>query len=313
MKYVALGHSGLKVSRVALGSWLTFGSSERADTDGCVARAVELGVNFLDTADVYAKGEAERALAVAIKGRRREHLVLATKCFWPMSDDINDRGLSRKHVSESVRGSLRRLGTDYIDLFQCHRFDEETPLEETVRVMGDLIRRGDILHWGVSVWTADQIEAACQIADGLGVPRPISNQPEYSLLARGIERDVVPASRRLGLSQVVFSPLAQGVLSGKYAAGRPEGSRGADPKRGVWMTGYLRPDVLRRVEGLAAIAAELSVPTAALALAWCLRDDAVASAIVGATSPAQVDENVRAAEIVLDGALRARIEGLFPG
>ena len=231
MNYRQLGKWGVKVSEVALGGWLTHGRTLDDDaTSAIVHRAVELGVNFFDTADVYNKGEAEKALARAVKGLRREHLFIATKCFFPMSDEPNDRGLSRKHIVESLHGSLRRLETDYVDLMQCHRSDASVPIEETVRAMDDMIRQGKALYWGVSEWPASRVAEACHVARELGCALPVSNQPVYNMLNRYIEPEVLPTCERYGLGQVVFSPLAQGVLTGKYKPGEPmpRGSRGAD-------------------------------------------------------------------------------------
>jgi len=314
MEYVNLGNSGLKVSTVALGSWLTYGSGvDRERTAACVRRALELGVIFIDTADIYAKGAAEEVLGEVLTTVKRSDIVLASKAFWPMSDNPNDKGLSRKHLFESIDGSLRRLRTDYLDLYQCHRFDPETPVAETVRAMGDLIAQGKVLYWGVSCWTAEQIAQACTLSDQLGVPRPISNQPPYSLLQRYIEAEVVPQSQRLGLSQVVFSPLAQGVLTGKYSGGaRPAGSRGADESRNMFMGDDLHPDVLRRVDEMVEIAHGLGTTPARLALAWALRHENVASVIVGATKVSQVEDNVAAAELSLDDEVVGRLNGLFP-
>ncbi|MCA9511677.1 MAG: aldo/keto reductase family protein [Myxococcota bacterium] len=314
MRTRRLGDSGLSVGVVSLGSWLTFGESvDVAATSALVAQAVERGVDLFDTADVYANGEAERALATALRHVPRHRVVLASKCFFPMSHGANDRGLSRKHVFESVEASLRRLGTDYLDLHQCHRFDPTTPLDETVRAYEDLIRQGKVLYWGTSLWSGQQIARACEIADATGGYRPISNQPVYSILRRGIESEVLPRCRELGVGQIVFSPLGQGVLTGKYSGGaRPPGSRATDERLGRFMKRYLHPDTLARVDALAPIAADLGLGLPALALAFCLRDTSVASVIVGATRAAQLDENCRAAEVDLpDDAVRA-IDALFP-
>jgi aryl-alcohol dehydrogenase-like predicted oxidoreductase len=314
MQYVHLGASGLKVSRVAIGSWLTFGSSVDSDgTAACVRAALDRGVIFVDTADVYARGAAEEVLGAVLASLRRSDIVLASKAFWPMSDNPNDQGLSRKHLFESCEGSLARLRTDYLDLYQCHRFDPDTPLHETVRAMGDLIAQGKVLYWGVSVWTAEQIREACALADRLGVPRPISNQPPYSLLQRYIEEHVIPASDALGLSQVVFSPLAQGVLTGKYSGGvLPPGSRGADDARNHFMGDDLAADVLARVDRMAEIAGDLGTTPARLALAWALRNDSVASVIVGATKVSQIEDNVAASELQLSPDVVTALDTLFP-
>jgi len=314
MKYRRLGASGLSVSEIALGSWLTLGGSvDSAASERIVRHALELGVNLFDTADAYGGGEAERVLGRALAGVARPRLVLATKCFFPMSDDPNDRGLSRKHVFESVHGSLARLGTDYLDLHQCHRPDPETPLEETVRAYEDLIRQGKVLHWGVSEWDEDRTAAACRIADATGGYRPISNQPQYSLLCRQIERGVLDAHARLGVGQIVWSPLAQGVLTGKYARGaRPEGSGMSDPARAEFLGPLLSASNLERVERMRGLAARLSVTPAQLALAWCLRRPEVASVIVGATRPEQLDENVRAVGLALPQGVTRALDRIFP-
>jgi aryl-alcohol dehydrogenase-like predicted oxidoreductase len=314
MRYRRLGRSGLEVSEVALGSWLTIGSSVgQAATHEIVRSAVDLGINLFDTADVYARGAAELALREALSGISRHHVVLATKAFFPMSDRPNDRGLSRKHLFESVEGSLRRLGTDYLDLHQCHRPDPDTPLEETVGAYADLVRQGKVLYWGVSEWSGEQIAGACRMADARQGYRPISSQPQYSILRRGIERDVQPLCMREGLGQIVWSPLAQGVLTGKYRDGqRPEGTRAVDPERGIFMRDLLRDDVLERVQQLTPLAQELNISLAQLALAWCLRDRAVASVIVGVTRAAQLEENARASEIELPPEALEQIDALFP-
>jgi voltage-dependent potassium channel beta subunit len=315
MEYMNLGLSGLKVSRVAIGSWLTYGSSvHKEETAACIRAALDQGVILVDTADIYARGAAESVLGEVLQGVRRQDVVLATKAFWPMTDNPNDRGLSRKHLFESVHASLGRLRTDYVDLFQCHRYDTETPVAETVAAMGDLIRQGKVLYWGVSCWRAEQILDACRLADQLGVPRPISNQPPYSLLARDIEQEVIPLCQREGLGQIVWSPLAQGVLTGKYSGGnRPSGSRGADEQRNMFMGGHLQDEVLDRVDKMVEIAGDLGTTPARLALAWALRLENIASVIVGATRPEQVVDNVAAWELELDAGVLDALDELFPG
>jgi len=314
MQYRPLGRSGLFVSEISLGSWLTLGSSvDRAATRDIVHAAYDLGVNFFDTADAYAHGEGEEALGAALKDFPRQYVVIATKCFFPMSDRPNDRGLSRKHITESVEASLRRLGTDYIDLLQCHRADPRTPIEETVCAFEDLIRQGKLLYWGVSEWRAEQIVDACRVADARTAYRPISNQPQYSILRRGIEKSVLPACAREGLGQVVWSPLAQGALTGKYAGGRvPAGSRAADDQRNRFMSDFLAPAELARVESLRPLADAQGLTMAQLALAWCLREPGVASAIVGATRKQQLEENVKASGVRLPEETLAKIDQLFP-
>lgn len=314
MRTRALGRSGLQVSEVSLGSWLTMGSRvDMVETSRLVSRAFDLGINLFDTADVYADGEAEMALGKAIGSLPRGQVVLATKCFFPTSEAPTDRGLSRKHIVQSVEGSLTRLGTDYLDLHQCHRFDPDTPLEETVRAYEDLIRAGKLLYWGVSHWTGEQLEAGCSLADFHGAYRPVSNQPEYSILRRQIEADILPVSQREGIGQIVFSPLAQGALTGKYRDGKiPDQSRASDPKRNRWMNDYLGAATLERVEGLRPIAEQLGLSMAELALAWCLRSPVISSVLVGATRFEQLEENVRAAGTQIPESIAAEIDRLFP-
>ena len=314
MKYRNLGRSGLSVSEISLGSWLTLGSSvDRAATRELVQAAYDLGINFFDTADAYARGAGEEALGAALKGIPRPYVVIATKCFFPMSDRPNDRGLSRKHIRESTEASLKRLGTDYIDLMQCHRADPSTPMEETVRAFEDLIRAGKLLYWGVSEWRAEQILDACRTADATGGFRPISNQPQYSIARRGIEKAVIPTCVREGLGQVVWSPLAQGALTGKYAGGQlPSGSRATDDQRNSFMQDFLKPAELARVEQLRPLADALGVSMAELALAWCLREPNVSSVIIGATRREQIEQNVKAAGRVLPGDTLAKIDSIFP-
>ncbi len=314
MRYRRLGNSGVRVSEVALGSWLTFGSSVDQDiTTTCTRKAIDLGINFIDTADVYARGDAERALGAALEGVKRRDIFLATKCFWPTGEGPNDRGLSRKHIFEAVHESLVNLRTDYVDLMQCHRYDPDTPVPEVVRAMDDLIRQGKVHYWGVSCWSAEQIADACRTADAMGAPRPVSNQPPFSLMERTIEPEIMPVSQREGVSQVVFSPLAQGVLTGKYRGGVvPEGSRLSDKDRGVWMARYMDEASQQRVETFCGLADEAGVPPARLALAWCLTHENVASTIFGATRVDQVEENAAAAEVDIAPDLKQRLDDLFP-
>jgi len=289
------------VSSVGLGSWLTYGGSVEADTaKECIHRAYDLGVNFFDTANVYMRGQAEEIVGEGLSGYPRDSFVLATKVFFPMGDRPNDTGLSRKHVTEQCHHSLRRLGTDYIDLYQCHRYDEDTPLEETCRVMDDLIRAGKVLYWGVSEWSADQIAHAVSICRTEGWALPASNQPQYSALWRQIEDRVLPTCEDLGLGSVVWSPLAMGILTGKYTSvdDVPDGSRaaGSDAK---FMDRYFNQDVLDAVAEAKAVADEAGCTLSQLALAWCLRQDFVSSVIVGATKTQHVDDNVAAADLDL--------------
>ncbi len=314
MKYRHLGRSGVKVSEVALGGWLTHGRSIDDDTTSqIVHRAFDLGVNFFDTADIYNKGEAEKALAKAIKDLRREDLFIATKCFWPMSDAPNDQGLSRKHIVESVNASLKRLEVDYIDLFQFHRFDKHTPVEESVRAMDDLIRQGKVLYWGTSEWPAEQIMHAHHLSKQVNCCAPVSNQPLYNMFDRYIEKAVLPTCEITGMSQVCFSPLAQGVLTGKYKPGAeaPEGSRGADEKSNKWMS-HMDDESLERVQQLAKLAEENGCTVSQLALAWCLRQPGVASVIVGATKNKHIEENAAASDLELDAQVWERVEEILP-
>lgn len=313
MEYRRLGDSGLQVSEVSLGSWLTLGSSvDRAASRTLILEALDLGINLFDTADVYADGEAERVLGAALSEASRDRVVVASKCFFPSGDSPNARGLSRKHVVESVEGSLRRLGTDYIDLYQCHRADPNTPIQETVDVFSDLIRQGKLLYWGVSLWDAGHIEEACQIAAARQGYAPISNQSEYSLLRREIEREILPLCRRVGLGELAWSPLAQGALTGKYTAGVPAGSRADDAFRRQFMGDFLGEEAQQRIERLGALAEESGLSVAVLALAWCLRDPAVSSLLVGATRSEQLIENASASGQRLGQELLERLDALFP-
>jgi len=315
MRTRALGRSGLQVSEISFGSWLTLGSRvDFTETARLVHRAFDLGINLFDSADVYATGEAEKALGESLIELPRHQIVLATKSFFPMSERPNDRGLSRKHIVESVEASLCRLRTDYLDLHQCHRADPEVPMEETVRAYEDLIRQGKVLYWGVSMWSAGQIAEACGVADHCGGYRPISNQPSYSILRREIESGVLGTSEREGLGQIVFSPLAQGALTGKYSGGKiPERSRANDPERNLWIARYLDAEVLERIDRLRPIADDLGISLAQLALAWCLRIASVSSVIIGATRIEQLDENVKAVGVELSPETLDRIETIFPG
>ncbi|MHC5210498.1 MAG: aldo/keto reductase family protein [Planctomycetota bacterium] len=314
MRTRKLGDSGCQVSVLALGSWLTFGNSvDQTTTEDCVRAAFEGGINFFDTADIYAHGAAETALGKALAPLRRQDLVLATKLFWPMTENPNDKGLSRKHVMESCHASLRRLDTEYIDLYQCHRFDTDTPVDETVRAMEDLIRQGKVLYWGVSVWTAEQIVSACAAAERWGGYKPVTNQPPYSLVERGIEAEVIPTCARLGMSQIVWSPLAQGLLTGKYRDGQiPKGSRGADEQRNRFLKPMLTPEHLAFAAHVAGVASDLGVTPAQLSLAWVLRRPEITSAIIGVTRVEQLRENLAAAELELTAETIARIEEGLP-
>jgi aryl-alcohol dehydrogenase-like predicted oxidoreductase len=293
----------MRVSAIALGSWLTYGNAvDRQRGIDCVRRAFDLGVNFFDTADVYNRGAAETELGLALEGIERSQYVLATKVYWPMSDNVNDRGLSRKHIIESCEKSLRRLKTDYVDLYQCHRYDEYTPLDETLRALEDLVRQGKVLYVGISEWAAEQIQAGVELAETRGWDRIVSSQPQYSMLWRVIEKKVIPYCQQEGIGQVVWSPLAQGVLTGKYRPGQPvpPESRAADDRANSSIGQFLNDEVLTAVERLRPIAEGLGITMAQMALAWVLNNPNVSAAIVGATRPEQVDDNVKAADIKLD-------------
>jgi len=312
MKHRYLGSSGLKISEITLGNWLTHASQVEDDAAAaCVHAALDAGITTFDTADMYADTEAERVLGDALRGQRRESLEIFTKAYYPVGPQgPNDAGLSRKHLMESIDGSLRRLGTDYVDLYQAHRWDNATPLEETMVAFADIVRSGKALYIGVSEWTADQLRAGAALARELRIPF-VSNQPQYSALWRIIEAEVVPASRELGISQIVWSPVAQGVLTGKYRPGRrpPSGSRATDGNGGAQMiTRFLRDGVLERVEKLRPVADELSLTMAQLAVAWVLQNDNVSAALIGASRPEQVAENVAASGVVIPAELMARID-----
>jgi voltage-dependent potassium channel beta subunit len=312
MEFRYLGNSGLKVSEITYGNWLTHGSQVENDTaTQCVRAALDEGISTFDTADAYANTKAEVVLGEALKGERRESLEIFTKVYWPTGPrGKNDTGLSRKHVMESINGSLQRLQTDYVDLYQAHRYDTETPLEETMQAFADIVRQGKALYIGVSEWTADQIREGHRLARELGF-QLISSQPQYSMLWRVIEDEVVPTCRELGVSQIVWSPIAQGVLTGKYRPGQapPEGSRATDDKGGARMIEqFMRDDVLTRVQELAPIADELGLSTAQMAIAWVLQNDNVAAALVGASRPEQVKENVKAAGVRIPDELMKRID-----
>jgi aryl-alcohol dehydrogenase-like predicted oxidoreductase len=312
MEFRRLGRSGLKVSEISYGNWLTHGSQVEAEqATACVHAALEVGITTFDSADVYAGTRAETVLGEALKGTRRESYELFTKVYFPTGDGPNDRGLSRKHIRESCEASLRRLQTDHIDLYQAHRFDHEAPLEETLRAFDDLVRAGKVHYIGVSEWRAGEIEQALAIADEMGLDRIVSNQPQYSALWRVIEAEVVPLCEREGVGQVVWSPIAQGVLTGKYLPGQapPAGSRATDVNGGDKMIArWLRDDVLERVQQLRPLAADAGLSLAQLAVAWVLQNPNVSSAIVGASRPEQVRDNAAAAGVRLDADLLARFD-----
>jgi aryl-alcohol dehydrogenase-like predicted oxidoreductase len=310
MEFRRLGNSGLTVSEIAYGNWITHGGQIEEDAArACVRAALDAGVTTYDTADVYAGTRAESVLGRALQGVRRESYELFTKVYWPTGPGQNDRGLGRKHIIESCHASLRRLQTDYVDLYQAHRFDPTVPLEETMGAFADLVRQGKVLYVGVSEWRAEQIEEAHRLAGELGM-RLISSQPQYSMLWRVIEAEVVPTCERLGIGQIVWSPIAQGVLTGKYRPGEPhpEGSRATSPNGANFIARFLTDDVLTRVQELRPIAGDLGLTMAQLAVAWVLQNRNVSAAIIGATRPEQVTENVGAAGVRLDEDVMKRID-----
>ncbi|MGO4690668.1 aldo/keto reductase family protein [Glaciibacter sp. 2TAF33] len=317
MEFRYLGNSGFKVSEITYGNWLTHGSQVENDVaKTCVRAALDAGISTFDTADAYANTAAETVLGEALRRERRESLEIFTKVYWPTGPQgHNDVGLSRKHILDSINGSLRRLQTDYVDLYQAHRYDADTPLEETMQAFADVVRSGKALYIGVSEWNADQLRAGHALAQELGI-QLISNQPQYSMLWRVIEPEVVPASVDLGISQIVWSPVAQGVLTGKYKPGEeaPAGSRARDEKGGAnTVKRLLRDDVLTAVQELAPVAADVGLTMAQLAIAWVLQNTNVASAIIGASRPEQVADNVRASGVKLSADVLARIDAAVGG
>ncbi|WP_462411486.1 aldo/keto reductase family protein [Neobacillus sp. Marseille-QA0830] len=313
MQYRRLGNTGLKVSEISLGSWLTYGGYvEEQNATASIDKAYELGINFFDTANVYMRGEAEIVVGKALNKYQRDSYVLATKVFGVMGEGPNDRGLSRKHIIEQCHASLKRLNTDYVDLYYCHRFDKETPLEETLRALDDLVRQGKVLYVGVSEWTAEQMTEAIHLADKKLLDRIVVNQPQYSMLERYIEKEVIPVSEKHGIGQVVWSPLAQGVLTGKYKKGEkaPEGSRAAQENL-KGMIRLLTDENLDKVEQLKVVAEDHNLSLSTLALAWILRQPNVSSALVGASRPEQLEENVKASGVKLSDETLARIEDIL--
>jgi len=312
VNYRYLGNSGLKITEITYGNWLTHASQvENEQAAACVKAALDVGITSFDTADAYANTAAEVVLGDILKGERRDSLEIFTKLYWPVGPrGANDGGLSRKHIMRSIEGSLERLQTDYVDLYQAHRYDHSTPLEETMSAFADIVHQGKALYIGVSEWTAEQIAAGAKLARELKIPF-VSNQPQYSMLWRVIEAEVVPTSKEEGLSQIVWSPIAQGVLTGKYKPGAPlpEGSRATDEKGGANMIKrFLNDDVLTRVQNLQPIADELGLSLAQLAVAWVLQNDNVAAAIIGASRPEQVVENAKASGVEIPAELMARID-----
>ncbi|MEE8103965.1 MAG: aldo/keto reductase family protein [Planctomycetota bacterium] len=314
MEYRRLGRAGVKVSPLALGTWLNFGRTIDGDAAARHVRmALDRGINFIDTADVYGLGAAETTLGLALDGIPRKDYVLATKCYFPTGDGPNDRGLSRKHIFESCHASLSRLRTDCIDLYQCHRFDEETPVEETVRAMGDLLSQGKIHYWGVSMWTATQIEEGVAVANAMGAPTPVTNQPCYNLLDREIEAEILPACEKFGMGTLPYSPLDQGMLTGKYAGGQTgNGSRAATPQWKAMMGRYFADDAQARVDRYLAVAKETAFSPAQLALAWLLHRRGVTSLLVGARTTEQLEENLAVLDIAWDPELDKALDSIFP-
>jgi aryl-alcohol dehydrogenase-like predicted oxidoreductase len=312
MEFRNLGESGLRISEIAYGNWLTHGSQVEADQAlACVRQALDVGITTFDTADTYANTKAESVLGTALKSERREGLEIFTKVFFPMGQPgQNDRGLSRKHIQESINGSLRRLGTDYVDLYQAHRFDDQTPLEETMEAFADVVRQGKALYIGVSEWNATQLREGHRLARELRIPF-VSNQPQYNMLWRVIEGEVIPTSRALGIGQIVWSPIAQGILTGKYKPGQapPAGSRATDQRGGAEMIdAWLKDPVLAAVQRLTPLAKEAGLSMAQLAVAWVLQNNNVSAAIIGASRPDQVIENAQAAGVKLEAELLAAID-----
>ncbi|HZH59883.1 MAG TPA: aldo/keto reductase family protein [Metabacillus sp.] len=314
MKYRRVGNSGIKVSEIGLGSWLTYGTaSEQKAADACIQKAIECGINFFDTANAYNNGAGEKALGSALKPYDRSSYVLSTKVFFPMGEGPNDRGLSRKHIMEQCDASLKRLGADYIDIYFCHRYDEQTPTEETLRALDDLISQGKVLYAGVSEWSAAQITEATDISKKLNLRPLISNQPIYNMFERYIEDEILKVSEAEGLGQIVFSPLAQGILTGKYKSETkiPKESRAANDKVNTVINSYLKDNVLECVQDLNSLAKQLDISFTQLSLAWVLRNPGVTSALIGASRPEQIVENIKAVEVKLQADVLQEIEEIL--
>ena len=316
MEYRKLGTSGVTVSAISLGAWLTFGSGtvDEERSVACIHRAIEQGVNFIDVADMYSYGRGEEVVGQAIKDYNRSHLVVSTKCYWPMSDDVNDRGLSRKHVTELVNQSLKRFDMEYVDIFFCHRYDPDVPTEETMRAIEDLIAQGKVLYWGTSMWTAANLNEAYGLLPKINMDRPVVEQPIYNMFDRDqvekteAEGSVEAAAAKYGMGLVVWSPLAEGILTGKYNDGIPENSRA---KTENWSADQLRSDRIEKTRQLTALAREMGTTPAALALAWTIKNPQVSSAITGATRPEQVDENLKALDVKITDEINAKIEAIL--
>lgn len=312
MEYRNLGKSGLKVSEVALGGWETYGVNQDASkmVREIVTKAYDLGVNFFDQADVYARGKSEELMGAVLKDFPRHTLVISSKVFWPMSDHVNDRGLSRKHVLESIDGSLKRLGTDYLDIYFAHRYDPEVPMEEIVMAFDQVIRDGKALYWGTSMWPAARIAQAVEFARAHGLHAPVTEQPEYSMIRRDrVEQEILPYTESAGIGLVVWSPLAMGLLTGKYDDGKPEGARLSEKEN--WGKNFLTEENIQKVRDLKPIADELGITRAQLALAWALRQKGVSSVITGATKTSQIEDTVKAAGVRLNEDVQRRIEEIL--
>jgi voltage-dependent potassium channel beta subunit len=312
MEYRNLGRSGLKVSEIALGGWETYGAgvNEAQMVREIVTKAYDEGVNFFDQADVYARGRSEELMGAVLKELPRHTLVVSSKVFWPMSDHVNDRGLSRKHVLESIGGSLKRLGTDYLDIYFAHRYDESVPMEEIVMAFDQVIRNGQAMYWGTSMWPAARIAQATEFARAHGLHAPVTEQPEYSMVRRErVEKEILPYTETAGVGLVVWSPLAMGLLTGKYDDGKPEGARLSEKES--WGKNFLTDDNIRRVKALKAVADELNITRAQLALAWILRQPGVSSVITGATKVAQIEETVKAAGVKLSSEQLGQIDEIL--
>ena len=313
MEYRRLGRSGMYISEIAYGNWITHGAQVGNETAvACVRAALDAGITTFDTADAYAKTRAESALGEALDGVRRESVEVFTKVFFPTGEGKNDRGLSRKHIMESINGSLRRLRTDYVDLYQAHRYDYETPLEETMQAFADVVHAGKAHYIGISEWRPEEIREAAALASELNI-QLVSSQPQYSMLWRVIEPEIVPVSEELGLGQIVWSPLAQGVLTGKYLPGQPAptGSRAADAHGQHVVERWMRDDVLERVQRLVPLAEEAGLTLPTMALAWVLQNQNVSAAIIGASRPEQVTQNAAASGVTLDDDLLASIDAVL--
>ena len=312
MQYRKMGNTGVRVSEISLGSWLTYGNGVEDNTaEKIIDAAYAGGVNFFDTANVYALGEAEKVVGKALKKYDRDSFVLATKVYFPMGEGVNDRGLSRKHITEQLHHSLKRLQMDYVDVLYCHRYDNETPLYETLRAIDDLIRQGKVLYAGISSWSPDQIKEAIKIADEKLLDRIVIHQPCYNMLQRNIEKEIIPTCENLGIMQAVYCPLAQGFLTGKYLNGIPDDSRAANAKMNGFISDYKDSEIFEKTKKIRAIADELNIPMSNLALAWILREKNIASAIVGASRPSQIEENIKASGYVIPADVMAELDKIL--